>query len=240
MDKVLFAAKYVEGDLNEIEYREFENAIQYDSELQEYLSYYRQVHAKVAVQLKETFSLPKIRKAKSSSEAETSYTAEELTYGLDYLWYGIVVIGLLIGLFIWSPWKTTLYDEFKIDKTQIVSSLSAAPYKDFDKAAMLFDAGDYYAAKLLISNSYIKNPEDPTLASYYAMVLLADGAVETINEVLSPVWANGKLQPDRDVAYLLALSYLQKEDYSTCKEWLRKVPESSGHYLQAAQLLSQI
>lgn len=236
MDKILLAAKYVEGDLNEWEYQEFERTIECDRELQEYLSYYKEVNQSVTRQLKEALSYPKIRRYRSMSEG---YEAEELTYKLDYLWYAVWIAALVIGLWVWRPWQTTLYEKFSLDKDYVTSVLVRAPYYGFEKAAQFLEKKDYYQTKLIVSKSYVKDPDNAELAYYYAMVLMADGRAETSEKVLMPVAKGNSLYKDNAI-YMLALTYLKRENTKSCREWLLKLPKRSAYYEQSRALLANL
>lgn len=235
MDKVLLAVKYVEGDLNEMEYKAFEDAVQQDGELREYLSYYKEINLNIGAQLKDVLRLPQFKK----TGLETSYVGEKLTYGLDYLWYGFWLLVGIIALMVWKPWKTSLYDEFSLDNKFVASALASAPYQGFTEAAQYFEKKHYYEAKLIIAKLYGKNPNDQRLAYYYAMVLIADGRLETSREILQPLVKNGS-DFKADAMYMMALSYLKGEDAEKCAQWLRRMPQEATHYQQSAQLLNKL
>ena len=104
MDKVLLAVKYVEGDLGELEHRAFEDALRYDSELQEYLASYREINRNVGKHLKEVLGFSRFRNTSVLGKDEV-YVAEKITYGLDYLWFLGWALAAVIALLIWKPWK---------------------------------------------------------------------------------------------------------------------------------------
>lgn len=235
MDKVLLAVKYVEGDLTEMEYKAFEDAVKKDGELKEYLSYYKEIHLNIGAQIKDAFKLPQFKK----TYAETPYKAEKLTFGLDYTWYGFWLLVGLVALMVWKPWKTSLYDEFSLDNKFVVSALNVAPYQGFAEAAQYVEKKHYYEAKLIISKLYGKNPSDERLAYYYAMVLIADGRMETSRQILQPLLKNGS-DFKADAMYMMALSYLKEEDTANCMQWLREIPQGANHYHQSAQLLNKL
>jgi len=235
MDKVLLAVKYVEGDLSEMEYKAFEDAVQQDGELREYLSYYKEIDLNIGAQLKDALRLPQFKKA----ESQTVYVREKLTYGLDYLWYGVWLLAGIIALMVWKPWKTSLYDEFSLNNKSVVTALAAAPYQGFTEAAQYVENKDYYEAKLIIAKLYGKNPNDEKLAYYYAMVLMVDGRLETSRKVLQPLLKNNS-NFKSEAMYMMALSYLKSEDIEKCAQWLRRIPQEAVHYQQSAQLLNKL
>jgi hypothetical protein len=237
MDKVLLAVKYVDGDLNEFEHRAFEDAVRYDSELQEYLASYREINRNVGQHLKEVLSFSRFRSA--AVENEEPYVAEKITYGLDYLWFFGWALAAVIALLIWKPWKSDLYEEFGFNNKVIAATLVKAPYQDFEKAAQFLENKDYYEAKRIVSKTFVQNPEDFKLASYYAMLLIADNCFETGREILYP-FAKGNSVYKNDATYMLALSYLKVGDTENCKHWLKKITVESAHYQQSMQLLNKL
>lgn len=238
MDKVLLAVKYVEGDLGELEHRAFEDALRYDSELQEYLASYREIDRNVGKHLKEVLGFSRFRNTSVLGKDEV-YVAEKITYGLDYLWFLGWALAAVIALLIWKPWKANLYDEFGFNNKVIAATLVNTPYEGFEKAAHFLEKKDYYEAKLIVSKKFAKNPEDFKLASSYAMLLIADNCLETGREVLLP-FVEGASKYKSDAAYMLAMSYLKVGDTENCNHWLRKIAAGSSRYQQSVELLDKL
>jgi len=239
MDKVLLAVKYVEGDLDEREFKAFEEALRYDSELQDYLSSYREINRNVGQHLKEVLSFSKFRNVKTKTENDEPYVAEKITYGLDYLWFIGWALAFVIALMVWKPWKTNLYDQFGYDNKIIASSLVKTSYQDFEKAAQFLEKKDYYQAKQIVSKTFTQNPDDFKLASSYAMILIADNCLETGREILYPFAEESSIYK-QDAAYMLALSFLKAGDSENCKRWLKKITVDSTNYQQSVELLDKL
>lgn len=238
MDKVLLAVKYVEGDLNEMEHKAFEEALMHDGELQGYLVSYREINCNLGEQLKEVLTFPRFKSYKSERNEEY-YLAEKISYGLDYLWFSVWGLVAVIALLIWQPWKSNLYDEFGYDNKVVASKLVDAPYQGFETAAKFLEKKHYYEAKLIVSKKFLQNPEDFKLASCYAMVLIADNRLETGREILFPFVQKNSIYKN-DAAYMLALTYLKAGDVNSCKNWLRKIDKASNYYQQSVQLLDRL
>ncbi len=235
MDKVLLAVRYVDGELDELEHRAFEDAMRGDVELQEYFSYYKEINRNIGMQLKEALIFPKFKKA----DTEEIYVEEKLKSDLDYLWFLGWGLAIVLALLVWKPWKAELYEEFGLDRKIIASKLISAPYQGFEEAARFLEKRDYYEAKRIVSKSFTQNPEDFKLANYYAMLLIADNCLETGREVLYP-FANTNSIYKYDAAYMLALSYLKSGDKEKCGYWLRLIDEKSSYYSQSVQLLNKL
>lgn len=235
MDKVLLAVKYVEGDLDERENRAFEEAVRYDSELQDYLASYKEINLNIGQQLKEALSFSRFR----NTENTQPYIAEKITYGLDYVWFLGWALTFVIAMLVWKPWKADLYQEFGYDHKVIAATLVNKPYQNFDKAAQFLEKKDYYEAKLIVSKTFTQNPNDFKLASSYAMILIADNRLETSREILYP-FASANSIYKQDAAYMLALSFLKAGDNENCRLWLKKITGSSSNYQQSLQLLDKL
>lgn len=240
MDKVLLIARYVEGDLNAQEYREFETVVAQDSELQEYLYYYNDMHLNLGGQLKDALGLSKY--SKEAVVGAKSYVAEKIDYTVDHLWYLTVALVIAVGLFIWKPWTPDLYNEFKVTEQQFAAELNNTNYKDFTLAANFVEKKQFYEAKLVVSKLYMKSPEDMKLSYYYGVMLLQNGSYETIGKVLSPIFASNSSYKDA-AAYVMALSSLKQKNNAGVELWLGKINRKSSYYAQAtalkAKLLSQ-
>ncbi|WP_199119521.1 hypothetical protein [Pedobacter sp. ASV28] len=237
MDKILFTARYVEGDLSENEYTEFENTVKYDKELQEYLLYYRDMHRNLGLQIRDVLALPSFKKAKVTQDKP--YVAEELSYGLDRLWFFTVALAMVTALLLWQPWKSSLYDQFKINEQYLTANLDKAPYQDFSLAAKYYNEKQYDEAKQVVAKLYMKNPEDVELGYYYGVMLLENNCFETISEVLMPIY-DGKSAHKYDAAYMMALSYLKQGSSLDCQQWLVKIPKGTLYYHQAQELLGKL
>ncbi len=237
MDKVLLIARYVEGDLNAQEYREFQTVVAHDTELQEYLYYYNDMHLNLGGQLKEALGLTKY--TKNTAVEAKAYVAEKIDYTIDHLWYFTIALIIATGLFIWKPWTPDLYKEFMVTEHQVAAELNGTDYKDFTLAANFVENKQFYEAKLVVSKLYMKSPEDLKLSFFYGVMLLQNGSYETIDQVLSPIFASNSTYKDA-AAYVMALSSLKQKDNASADLWLGKINKKSSYYAQATALKARI
>lgn len=235
MDKVLLTIKYVDGDLNHQEHEAFERAIKTDTELRGYLAYYKEINRNITAQLRDALG----RNKQQVSDVSETYVAEKLDFKLDYFWFFGWAVVLLVALMLWKPWKTNLFDEYGFNNQSIAEKLFVAPYQGFQQAAQYLEKKDYYEAKQIVSKSFIQNPTDFKLASYYAMLLISDNCLEIGREVLYP-FASASSEYQYDAAYMLALSYLKAGDNENCVYWLKRINNNSSYYNQSKQLMQKI
>ena len=236
MNKFLLITRYVEGDLNAEEYREFETVVACDAELREYLNSYNNIHASLNSQINEAFGLGSLTMPNSREE---KYVAEKITHTTDHIWYLTVALIIAVGLFIWKPWNPDLYKQYKVDDKQVVAQLQSNKNEEFHLAANFVKKKQYYDAKLVVSKLYMKNPEDVGLSYYYAIILLQNNSHETIREVLSPILSGNSSYKDA-ASYVLALSYLQQKKMAECKVWLDKISKDSTYFPSVTSLKSQL
>lgn len=235
MDKVLLTVKYVDGDLSRQEHEAFENAVQNDRELRDYLAYYKEINRNITSHLKEALG----RNKQEAVESNDVYVAEKLNFRFDYFWFFGWALVLLVALMLWKPWKVNLFDEYGFNNNTIAAKLIVAPYQEFQQAAKYLEKKDYYEAKRIVSKSFTQNPDDFKLASYYAMLLISDDCLEIGREVLYP-FASANSQYKYDAAYMLALSYLKAGDNENCVYWLKRIKDDSSYFSQSKQLLQKI
>lgn len=235
MDKILLTVKYVDGDLSRQENEAFENAVQNDMELRDYLTYYREINRNIATQLKEALGKNKPH----TVESDETYVSEKLNFRLDYFWFFGWAVVLMVALMLWKPWKANLFDEYGFNNKAVAAKLIVAPYQELQQAAKYLEKKDYYEAKRIVSKSFTQNPNDFKLASYYAMLLISDNCLEISREVLYP-FASANSQYQYDAAYMLALSYLKAGDNENCVYWLKRINNNSSYYSQSKQLLQKI
>jgi hypothetical protein len=152
----------------------------------------------------------------------------------------VFVAALAIGLIAWTPWKSSVYDEYKISNEAIVEQLAKAPQEDFQIAATHFKNGDYYETRQIVSKYYFKNLGDARIAKQYAAILIANDCFETSKQVLYPVFGSKNQQDRAEAAYLLGLTFLKEGNNVAGKQWLMKVPNGSVQYRQAQEIITKL
>ncbi len=242
MDKVLLAARYVEGDLTDVEYNEFESILPYDKELQQLLQYYKQINRTFSPKIfnNEFGSTIGVKNVNNVLSHEQSYVMEEavkVSKKINFkLFLGLTALVLTV-VFLWVAWKPGNYPKYQFSNEAIVKSLELAPYPGFKEAATAFDDGQYYEAKQIIAKAYRQNPDDIRLANYYAMTLLATDCNETVKDVLTPVY-NQSSQYASLSAYIMGLTYVKEGNHKIAMEWLGRVKKAAPEYNSSQELMS--
>lgn len=240
MDKILLTARYVEGDLSESEYGEFENIIKHDKELQQYLEHYKIINRSLDMQLMGALA----SKNRKSDTVTLPIKQNEPTKEVDniarvFIIGAVIALTIVVGVFLFLR-NYNHYEQFKITDSEMITGFGKSSHIGLNQAAIHVGNGEYYEAKQIIEKLYLKNPDDNHLANHYAAILLANDCFETSKEVLYPVLNGNDTSNKYEAAYMIALSFLKEGNSKACKQWLSVIPLGSDRYAQANQLLSKL
>ncbi len=236
-DKILWVARYVEGDMDEAEIAEFETQLKSDAELQQNLKDYHHIHQSLKMKLANNDELKNTLQGFNKQ-----YFAAEpkvVSFKPVLKWLSGVAAILVIGLFIWAPWNANLYETYSDDSQMLVTERGAATLTDLDKAAALYNEKDYDGAKTSLKKLYSQQPANAMIAYYYGMSLIKTNAVENARKILTPIF-NGESVFKYEAAYSIALSYLKEDNKVDAKTWLQKIPAETTRYEQAQELLGKM
>lgn len=244
-EKLLTVARYFEGDMEFQEKSAFEALLQTDSELQQLLAEYKNVHQTLKMkiapseadqQVASTLSL--LNQEYFKGMAENKATAKVVSFKPYLKWISIAAV-LLIGLLVWAPWSASLYEKYSISREMSVAERGDGAGDGLQKASALYNAGNFSAANKILEKAYAAAPEDAMLAYYYGLTLMETGKATTARTVLGKLYA-GESVFKYDAAYGIALSYVKEKDHPKALEWLEKIPEASTNYGKARELIQQL
>ena len=253
-NKILAVARYLEGDMEPQEREAFEAQLSQDPELQELCIQYENIHQtlkmKIApheadLQVQETLATMNKQYFKSvptesvahevmipTVEPQIAKTVSMKTY---LKWISVAAV-LIIGLFVWAPWSSSLYDQYSYSKQMTVAERGAEQQDKISQAAVLYNEGDYKGARNLLQQEYMLSPQDPLLAYYFAITLIETGQEYEARTVLINLY-NGKSVLKYDAAFYVALSFVKEEDNKQALEWLAKIPEDNVNFSKAQSLM---
>lgn len=254
-DKLLAVARYNEGDMDAQERRDFEVLLQQDTELQElqasYLNIHQTLKMKIAptdedLQLQNSLSAFNQQYFKSASEAAVpseqlvnpDVKAAKIIPIKPYLkWISIAAV-LIIGLFVWAPWSSNLYNQYSFSKQMSVAERGAAE-NPMAKAAAFYNDGNYAKARKILQQEYMMNPQNPLLSYYFAITLIETGQEYEARTVLINLY-EGKSVFKYDAAFYVALSFVKQDDKKQALEWLAKIPKDNVNYGKAQSLMQKL
>ena len=239
-DKILWTAQYVEGDLDEAQRLEFENFLTEDEELKQYLADYYDIHSSLEMELAVDSQRSALVDTLQTLNIQ-HFTAEQakVVKLSSYLrWVSGVAAVLVIGMFIWAPWKGDLYDQFNT-ATQMNVAERGAEVSDLDKAAALFNAHKYNEAKIALAKLKSADPENAMVAYFYGVSLIETNEIAKGRLLLEDLF-KGKSVYKYDAAYAVAMSYLKEDKKADTKFWLEKIPDGAVQYEKAQVLLKKL
>lgn len=236
-DKILWVARYVEEDMDEAEIAEFEAVLKGDVELQQNLKDYHNIHQSLKMQLANNdefkATLKDLNKQYFATEPKVVYFKPAIK------WLSGIAAILVIGLFIWAPWNSNLYNTYADNSQMLVTERGEATLTDLDKAAALYNDKNYEAAKTSLQKLYHQQPANAMIAYYYGMSLVKTNEINEAREILNVLY-NGESVFKYEAAYSIGLSYLKENNKIYAKTWLQKIPAGTTKYEQAKELLGKI
>lgn len=256
-DKILAVARYLEGDMEQQEREAFESRLGQDPELQDLSAQYQTIHQTLKIKIAPTEAdlqvqdtLAALNKQYFKSATTKSIAHEVVIPPVEpqvaktvsmkpYLKWISVAAVLIIGLFVWAPWSTSLYDQYSFSKQMTVAERSADQQDKVSQAAVLYNEGDYKGARKLLQQEYMLSPQDPLLAYYFAITLIETGQEYEARTVLINLY-NGKSVFRYDAAFYVALSFVKEEDNKQALEWLAKIPKDNVNFSKAQSLMQAL
>lgn len=236
-DKILLVARYVERDMDEAEIADFETRLTSDEELQKNLEEYENVHQGLKMKLANDEEF--IHTLKGLNQQYFGDEPKVVSFKPAIKWLSGIAAILVIGLFVWAPWNTDLYESYNDNSKMLVTERGAERVTDLDKAAGFYNEKNYEAAKASLERLYAQQPSNAMIGYYYGLSLLKTNAVKKAREVLIPIF-DGESVFKYESAYAVALSYLKEDNKADCKTWLQKIPAETTRYQQAKALLAEL
>ena len=239
-DKILLTARYAEGDLNEAEQAEFENRLRDDIELKQHLADYHHIHQSLKLELatdKETELLKDTLK-----EFNKAYFVDKpktIAFKPYLKWLSGIAAVLVIGLLLWAPWNSNLYEQYAGNNQMLVAERGVEQDNDLDKAAALYNEKKFAEAQPVLENLSLKHPNDAMISYYYAQTLIETANLNKARAVLQNVY-QGDSAFKYDAAYAIAMSFLKVNEKAECKLWLQKIPEGTTNYQKAKDLIGKL
>ena len=157
---------------------------------------------------------------------------------LKIIWVVLFLI-IAIALFIWSPWKSGLYYKYAISKEMPINTNPVGEEANLNKAAELYNSGDYSDARKIMQKEYMSNPQNPLLSYYFSITLIENSQEHEARTVLFKLY-EGESAFKFDAAYYIALSYLKQDNKTEAKNWLSKIPVGTANYGKAQELLKKL
>ncbi|MBB5440540.1 tetratricopeptide (TPR) repeat protein [Pedobacter sp. AK017] len=246
-EKLLTVARYLEGDMEPQEKQQFETLLQSDQELQDLLDAYKNIHQTLKMKIAPSqedkdveATLTSFGKQyfKQGAIPDTAKDAKVISLSSYMKWISVAAI-LIVGLFVWAPWNTDLYERYGISKEMSVVERGDGNKNNIEKAADLYNAGDFDAAGKILEKEYLADTANSLVAYYYGITLIETNKADEARRILIGLYA-GKSVFKYEAAYYIGLSYLKQNNHAQALEWLEKIPQGSPVYEKAQELIKKI
>lgn len=248
-EKLLTVARYLEGDMELQEKEKFEAAVQNDTELQTLIAEYKNVHQTLKMKIAPSAADQQVAQTLSSLTKQyfTAETVQEqvveakpVTLSLrPYLrWISVAAI-LIIGLLLWAPWSTGLYEKYATSKEMSVVERGDGAENSLDKAAEFYNSGDFVSASGILQKAYTQTPGDAMVAYYYGVSLIETNKTKDARVILEKIYEGASVFK-YDAAYYIALSYVKEKNNAEALIWLAKVPQESNNYEKTQELTKKL
>jgi hypothetical protein len=238
-DKILLAARYVEGDMDEAENADFEMRMQNDVELQQHLKDYRHIHQSLKMQLAPDQQDLAFKETLRQTGPAYFEMPKVVSFKTNLKWLSGVAAVLIVGLLVWAPWRSNLYQTYNNDTKMLVTERGAEKTTDLDRAAAFFNDKKYKEAQDLLAKLTLQQPGNAMVSYYYGLTLIETNTLSEGRSTLTQVY-NGESAFKYDAAYAMAMSYLKEDKKEDCKAWLKKIPSGTTHYQKAIALLEKL
>lgn len=156
----------------------------------------------------------------------------------SYIKWIVLAAVLIVGLFVWAPWSSGLYNKYAISKQMSVAERGESAGV-LTKAAELYNSGDYDDARKIMQKEYMGNPQDPLLSYYFSITLIENSQEHEARTVLAKLY-EGESAFKYDAAFYVALSYIKQDNKKEALIWLSKIPEGTANYEKAKELSGKL
>lgn len=170
---------------------------------------------------------------------EKAQSAKVVPLKMYLKWATGIAAVMLIGLFIWAPWNSSLYEDYAISKNLSVTERGQAGADVLRQAAEQYNHKNYAAAKALFAEAHAATPEDAMVGYYYAITLVETAEEDKGRKILEGLFEGASVFK-YDAAFYMALSYVKQDKKTDALEWLDKIPTGTSHYDAAQELMRKL
>lgn len=246
-DKLLSVARYLEEDMESAEKIAFEAQLQTDSELTGLIEQYKDIHQSLKMkiapdeqdrQLAETLKDMNRQHFNKSLPTAPEHKAKVVSLKPYLKWISVAAV-LIIGVLVWAPWSSGLYEKYSFSKQMSVTERGGEQPGQLVKAAELYNKGDYKEARKLLQKEYMFNPQSPLLSYYFAITLIEGGQTYEARTLLMHLY-NGESVFKYDAAFYTALAFVKEDNKTEAITWLQKIPAENASSAKAKELIAEL
>ncbi|RME08936.1 MAG: hypothetical protein D6816_05020 [Bacteroidetes bacterium] len=147
---------------------------------------------------------------------------------------------LLVLVVAWFALRPSLYEQYAAHPPLALVEKSGADARTLAEAEQAFNKGDYRKALPILQEYVANNPDDDLVKVYLGIAKMEIGETPEAREIFSSL-ATSNSPEIRDFAvWNLALSFLKDGNKEACRKVLQSIPEESGYYQKAKDLLERL
>ena len=234
-------SRYLDGEMEGDELKDFEEQIQLDKELQNEVELFRDVNRTLQIKLYPDEQEKGLRNTFSALKEEYFQSAAKVVTMRRYRWISAAAAILIaaIVLTVWTPWKKNIYEQYAYTQMPGVAERGTSNDSLLLDATTNFNNKKFAVSIPSFEAILKKDAQNSFVHFYYGVALLESGEAGKARQELIQLY-NGNSLFRYEAAFYMALSYLKEKDKITCKEWLNKIPADAAIYGKAQQLLKQL
>jgi predicted Zn-dependent protease len=157
----------------------------------------------------------------------------------SYIKWLILAAVLVTGLLVWAPWSGGRYQKYAFSKQMPVTARGADQQGQLNKAAELYNKGDFAEARKVLVRLYTETPQSPFLSYYFAITLIETGQTYEARTILIHL-AAGSSVFKYDATFYTALSLIKEDKETEAITWLEKIPADNANYDKAKALIAEL
>lgn len=238
--------KYISGGMEQEELASFEARLKNEPELAEELELFRNVSESMSAKFRHEENTVALKKTlhvageKHFQMTEEKPEAKVVSMGRRRLLTRLAATAaILLLLFVWSPWKKSLYEQYSTHAPLALAERSGSGSFDFSNAENAFNSGNYQVALDELKNYFKQNPNDLEVEFHLGICLLELNQFDDADVIFGKLNAGNSIFKTEGTWYL-ALSNLKQNKNEEARKYLTQIPEDSDRYQQAQELLSKI
>lgn len=237
--------RYLDGEMNAEELKDFETAIQQDIDLQNEVELLKEVNSTLKIKLhpgeNETVLRNSLQKINAEFFTNTLEQAKVIPLRRRRWMTAVAAVFVLAFILtVWQRWKKEdLYKQYASIQMPAIAERGATTDSLLKSAVENFN-NKKFAEAIPAFEAFLKDSaENSFVQYYYAIALLQNGNMEKARVQLKALY-NGSSIFKNDAAFYMALSYLKEKNKAACKDWLNKVPADNATWFKAQELLKKL
>jgi hypothetical protein len=232
--------RYLSGDLNGEEQRNFEQRLLENANLRKALDTQRDLqdslHRELFPDKQQQAFIQTLASHRGAVADQTQKRKEQIP---RYVIAATAMAAMIAGLLFFSPWQKDLYHQYA--SVEMVSPAERGEHNEgrLLKAVELFNDKEFAAAIPLLGEALVTDTANAYARYYRGIALMETNQLPEARTDLQKIFDGNSLFK-YDAAFYMALTYLKDDDFANTRIWLQKIPEDAANYEKAQKLLMDL